>query len=352
MSNSSSDFYQPDEHSGKPSSLDARVALRLLRESQKRSRTGDDERGEQKSADKASSKIDIKLNPKDLVKPKPASVEAIMADVEKVADAKVTRDERVKALKKALEKPGANNDDLIKAIFQSTAKCPVTDDKDPRLALLARIGYTHSDPRVEQAVAITLMRTKRQEAYCAGLWMLADVAARGGDQEAGECKAALKQKASFSDKEEKEIEAVKKDVLQRSKAALRTISDAFAGIGKQEKLTDNDAIKALVKRAEDAIKDEKLPGRLKVQALADAWAAGEVKDPTKTLLPLTRKLAFESKDEQVKAAALFLMLLANPILEKGDLAKVKAGIEQLADKASSEQIKEEAKYLLKVLNRK
>lgn len=295
---------------------------------------------------------DIKPDPKALLKPKPESVEALLPVVEKATDAKMSVNDRVAALQAALLKPGENNDDLIKAIIQSTANCPVKSPDDPRLPLLARIGSTHQDPRVEQAAAITLLRTKQPEAYRAGLWMLADVANRGGEQEKTECAKVLETKASFSPAEAKEIDLVKKDVLGRTNGVLSTINDSGDGIAKQDRLKDEAKVKEKIKAAEDAIADPKLPGRFKVQALADAWMAGDLADPTKTLAPMTRKLAFESKDEQVKAAAIFLLLCSKGVIDRDEAAKLLKEVGNLAENASNEQVKAEAKYVLSLAKKK
>src|SRR5262249_50047372 len=150
----------------------------------------------------------------------------------------------------------------------------------------------------------------------AGAWMLADVMVRGKEGQVMECTQILTGIASRSEDQKKAIAELQRDTIARSHGVLFTILDADTGIARQERLADKDKIAEKIKSLEQTLADKSLPGRLKVQALADAWAAGDFKDPTKTLLPLTRKLAQDSPDEQIRMAALYLMMHAPGLLEK------------------------------------
>src|SRR5262249_43958039 len=153
--------------------------------------------------------------------------------------------------------------------------------------------------------------------------------------------------ASRGENEKKAIANLQEHALARTHGALYTVIDSTDGIAKQDRLEDKDKIAEKIKALEKILADENLPGRLKVQALADAWAAGDFKDPTKTLLPLTRKLALESKDEQVRLAAVYCMMKSSKgVLEKADFDIVRKGVTELAEKASNNQVKEEASMIL------
>ena len=279
------------------------------------------------------------------------SVETMMTDAGKATDATVPVDKRVAAIDAALLKPGTNNEDLIKAILQSTANSPIKDADDARIKLLARIGYTYPDPRVEQAVAMSLLTAEKGPAFSAALWMLADVAARGKGLEAKEAKAALDKVAASSAENKKLVAEIRDEILFRTTGALFTVNDAREGIAVHPQLKDKDKVEEKIKLAQTILADNKLPGRLRVQALADAWAAGEFKDPTGTLLPITRKLATDSPDEQVKLAALIIMALSPKLLADGEMAKVKAGLKAIADKSADAQRKKEAQYMLGLLDK-
>lgn len=286
---------------------------------------------------------DVRPDPKSLIKPKPESVESMLGTVIQ-AKKKMTVDERLAALQEGIKKPGDNNDELIKAILQSTDQAPFSGPADPRLSLLARIGYTHQDPRVEQAAAIALLRGNQKDGYFAGLWMLADVAQRGGDQEKAEANKNLDDLAKISIHTDN-VARARKDAALRADSVLLTINDSGDGIAKQERLKDKTALTAKVKAAETAIADDKLPGRFKVQALADAWMAGDRKDPTKSLLPLTQKLAYESKDDQVKFAAVMLLLCSDGVIDRDECTKLLAEVKKLAG-SSNARVKAEAEEIL------
>lgn len=292
---------------------------------------------------------DLRPDPKSLIKPKPESVESMLGVIIK-AKKEMTVEERLAALQEGVKKPGDNNDDLIKAILQSTNGKPFTGANDPRLLLLARIGYTHQDPRVEQAAAIALLRGNQKDGYFAGLWMLADVAQRGSDQEKAEANKTLDDLAKISIHKDN-VDRVRREASCRSDGALFTINDSGDGIAKQERLKDEAAIKEKVKAAEAALADDKLPGRFKVQALADAWMAGDRKDPTKLLLPLTKKLAYESKDDQVKFAAVMLLLCSDNVVDKAEFTKLLEEVKKLKG-SSNAQVKAEATQILALAERK
>lgn len=277
---------------------------------------------------------------------------ALFQEVETAVDPKMPVAQRIEKFHEAVKNPGNNNENLIRAIFQMTAGCPITDANDPRLPLLAQLGYRHPDAGVEEAVGFTLFKVNIKDnsaARDAGAWMLADVMVRGNEGQAHECTQILTSIASQSEEQRKAVAALQERTLARTFGVLFTIDDTSFGVGKQEPLTDKDKVAEKVKIAELALSDKSLPGRLKVQALADAWAAGEFKDPTKTLLPLTRKLAQESADEQVRLAALSLLMRAPQILEHADFDLIHKGLEHLAANASNPQIKEEAEVVLEHL---
>lgn len=269
-------------------------------------------------------------------------------EVQKSTDEKMSAADRIARFEEALKNPGANNDALVRAIFQMTAKMPITDDKDPRLGMLLRLAHTTRDTRVQDALAWTLLttKTKNPDVMYAGAWLFADLAARGKEGQQWEAREILGKLAARSDDAAKKVEGVYKHATERVSGAVWTFKDAEDGPGRQPVLKGDDLTRKIAESLA-IINDSSIPARFRVRAFAEAWAAGDFKDPTGQLRPLARKLLQEPGDEQMKIAAAYALIKAPE--KKADYDLLEKVLGEMKTTARIDQVKEEAKMMSEVM---
>lgn len=275
-------------------------------------------------------------------------------EVNKNTDEKMSVNDRIAKFEEALKNPGNNSDNLVRAIFQMTAKMTITDDKDPRLALLMTLAHTTRDTRVQDALAWTLMttKTKNSRIVFTGAALMADLATRGAEGQKWEANLILEKLAAHGPNGAKKAENVTKHANERFNGALYLMEDADDGPGRQLPLK-GDELARKVTACIQVMNENNTLGRFKVRAFGEAWAAGDFKDPTGELLLLSRRLLQDSAaDQQLRVAAAYAMIKAGPgcKLSLADYQLVEKAMKDLQTTATNDRVKEEAKELVSLMD--
>ncbi len=272
-------------------------------------------------------------------------------DAMRTPDVGTAPDVRAQNLEAAIRTPGNNNDNIVFEIFKSINGIPVSDNNDPRVAILVRLANDHQSLRVRAAAAHALIDIATTDGQLAlmGFSILQEIS-RDNSAPQGlkfEATERLRLIERIEDRGRPFLDNLTRFTDNRRQGVLQLIWESEAGPGRQRVSADDARARqtALAGMIQQERARTATPNSIAyVRAITEAWAASDFRAPSQDLLRTTRDVLNFSRDPQARLAAAYVLMRSEgvPQLDKQFATQV-AG--QIRDNGPNDHIKNDARAI-------